>query len=159
MNPEELPLRDIHLPPEVGMWPPALGWWIILAVVLIALYLLFKWWRRRQPRYRKQVVQPALLELQRIEQEYAADPAEMIRQLSILLRRSAISLHGRYRTAGLTGAEWLSFLDQHQHAAVFTQRFADILTTQPYRRQLQGDASALAAVIRDWLQQQETPHV
>lgn len=159
MNPEELPLRDIHLPPEIGMWPPALGWWILAAVLLIALYLLIRHWQRRQPKYRKQIVQPALSELQRIEQEYADDPAEMIRQLSILLRRSAISLHGRYKTAGLTGKDWLHFLDQQQHGEVFTQRFAAMITEQPYRPQLSGDASALATVVRDWLQQQENADV
>ncbi|MEZ5535545.1 MAG: DUF4381 domain-containing protein [Thiolinea sp.] len=159
MNPEELPIRDIHLPPEVGMWPPAFGWWLVLALLLLALFLAVRYWRRRQPVYRKQVVQPALLELQRIEQNYADDPAEMIRQLSVLLRRSAISLYGRHKIAGLTGKAWLKFLDQQQRGEVFGQRFAEIITEQPYRKQLQGDASALATVVREWLQQQETPHV
>ncbi|PIE00555.1 MAG: hypothetical protein CSA79_03280 [Thiothrix nivea] len=158
MNPETLPLRDIHLPPEIGFWPPAPGWWILLVLVLLAVLWLFAW-RRRQPVYRRRIVQPALRELQRIEQDYAADPAEMIRQLSILLRRSAISLQGRHRTAGLTGQEWLHFLDQQQNREVFTRRFAEMLTEQPYRQQLQGDATALAEVIRDWLKQQETAHV
>lgn len=159
MNPEAFPLRDIHLPPEVGFWPPAPGWWILLALFILALVWLFDRWRRRQPVYRKQVVQPALLELQRIEQDYAADPTEMIRQLSVLLRRSAISLHGRRRTAGLTGKDWLCFLDQQQQGEVFTQRFAQIITEQPYRPQLQGDARALADVVRHWLKQQEAANV
>lgn len=156
MNPEELPLRDIHLPPEISAWPPAPGWWLLAALLIGLLVLVFRLWRRRQPIYRKQVVQPALQELQRIEADYAHDPAEMIRQLSVLLRRSAISLHGRRQIAGLTGAEWLTFLDQQQRGEVFGTRFADMLTQQPYREQVKGDAEALASVVRDWLQQQET---
>lgn len=159
MNPEELPLRDIHLPPEISAWPPALGWWLLMALCLFLVIMAFKWWGRRRPVYRKQVVQPALRELQRIEAEYAGDPNEMIRQLSILLRRSAISLHGRHKTAGLTGTRWLEFLDQQQSGQVFSTRFAETLTQQPYREQVSGDAASLVVVVRDWLQQQEVPHV
>nr|CAA6810169.1 MAG: Unknown protein [uncultured Thiotrichaceae bacterium] len=159
MNPEELPLRDIHLPVEISVWPPAFGWWLLLALIILLLVAAFKWWSGRTPVYRKQVVQPALRELQRIETDYANDPNEMIRQLSILLRRSAISFHGRHRVAGLTGMDWLTFLDDKQHGQVFSTRFADILTQQPYREQVQGDAASLVTVVRDWLQQQETPDV
>ena len=159
MNPEELPLRDIHLPPEIIAWPPALGWWLLLALFILLVVVAFKWWGRRQPVYRKQVVRPALQELGRIEAEYANDPNEMIRQLSILLRRSAISLHGRHNAAGLTGTDWLEFLDQQQHGQVFSSRFAEVLTQQPYREQVAGDASSLVAVVRDWLKQQEASHV
>lgn len=159
MNPEELPLRDIHLPPDISAWPPALGWWLLVALCALLVIVAFKLWRRRQPVYRKQVVQPALQELRQIERAYADDPGEMIRQLSVLLRRSAMSLHGRHQVAGLTGSDWLAFLDQQQHAQVFSARFAEILTQQPYRERSQGDAAALVAVVRGWLQQQEAPDV
>jgi len=40
MNPtidvSQLPLRDIHLPGPVGWWPPAIGWWLVAALVLVA---------------------------------------------------------------------------------------------------------------------------
>ena len=44
MNPSidlsQLPLRDIHLPGPIGWWPPAVGWWLVAALVLAgcALY-------------------------------------------------------------------------------------------------------------------------
>jgi hypothetical protein len=34
---QTLAIADIHLPAEVGLWPPAIGWWLLLAL-LIALF-------------------------------------------------------------------------------------------------------------------------
>ena len=48
MNPESLPLKDIHLPADVPWWPLAPGWWVLLAALLV-LTLLIHWlavWRR-----------------------------------------------------------------------------------------------------------------
>ena len=33
MQETPLPLRDLHLPAEVGWWPLAPGWWVLIAIV------------------------------------------------------------------------------------------------------------------------------
>ena len=43
MNPEEIPLRDLHLPEMTGWWPLALGWWFLIA--LAGCGLLYLLWR------------------------------------------------------------------------------------------------------------------
>ena len=54
MDPEQIPLRDLHLPEPVGWWPLAWGWWILIALALagIAYLLLRAWrqWRANRPR-------------------------------------------------------------------------------------------------------------
>ena len=44
----QLPLKDIHLPPEIGIWPPAPGWWVLLILVLAVIGLSIWLWRRYQ---------------------------------------------------------------------------------------------------------------
>ena len=44
MDPEQIPLRDLHLPEAVGWWPLAPGWWGVIALALIAAALLVRWY-------------------------------------------------------------------------------------------------------------------
>ena len=37
LDPAQLPLRDIHLPEAIGLWPPAFGWWILVGAVLVGM--------------------------------------------------------------------------------------------------------------------------
>jgi len=39
-------LRDIHLPDAISWWTPAIGWWILLALVIAAFIVLPKIYRR-----------------------------------------------------------------------------------------------------------------
>ncbi len=156
MNPD-LPLRDIHLPPEVGLWPLAPGWWVVLCLLLLAVAALVWWWRKRQPLTEPPVrVQvSALRELERIERTYRDQPHVLVRELSVLLRRIAISLYGRRRVAGLTGMTWLQFLDRQSGSLAFSQRFQRALTELPYRPQGEADTAALVQEVRQWLRSQQ----
>jgi len=157
MNPTELPLRDIHLPPEISWWPLAWGWWALLALVVLILVILFNWWRQRsssQKHVDLSAQASALKELERIEQQYSHDPLGLVRELSVLLRRIAISLYGRRNVAGLTGMTWLQFLDKQGSSPVFSERFQQSLTELPYRAQGSTDAQALVQEVRQWLYSQ-----
>ena len=41
-------LADIRLPNEIGLWPPAPGWWVLLVILLFALYAAFKAFSKRR---------------------------------------------------------------------------------------------------------------
>jgi len=34
----ELPLKDIHLPDAITWWPLAIGWWLLIVMVIAAIY-------------------------------------------------------------------------------------------------------------------------
>ena len=103
----ELPLRDIHLPAPVGWWPPAPGWWLLLAGVLMLAALGALALRRYR---RRQLHRDALAEYRRLA-DAPLTPAQRLRELSVLLRRAAISFYPQADIAGLTGLDWLRFLD------------------------------------------------
>lgn len=146
-----LPLRDIHLPDAVGWWPPAPGWWL-LGVVLIGLFVGIFWWLR-QRRQRTRVYRSARVELGNIKQRFQQqqDATAFVRELSVLLRRVAITVSPRKQAAGLTGEQWLSYLDRLADAQLFATDTGRQLLNAPYRQASDIDADRLLIVCEQWL--------
>lgn len=108
MTPAGPQLRDIHLPPPAHWWPLAPGWWLLVAIVLLALaWLAWRQHRRRLPRRRWR---DACRELDALQVAHAVDHdnAAFAAGISQLLRR-AVRLRDP-ASAGLQGPAW--------HAAV-----------------------------------------
>jgi len=145
-------LRDIHLPAPVSFWPPAPGWWIVGVLILVVI-IVAVWWLRRHRRtaYRR----AALKELQNLQQALQQGQADtpIIAELSILLRRVAISRYGRDQVAGLNGMAWLEFLDRSGRTTHFTTQ-AQALLESPYRRNTTTQAEPLLSLAKAWLQVQ-----
>jgi len=148
MNPTEIPLRDIHLPPPIGWWPPAPGWWLLPALGVVAIVGLL-WLRRRLTR--PDIRKTALRELQRLQDDHSLPTAERIGKLSILLRRICLSVYPHRESAGLVGAAWLRFLDQPLDSPGFSHGPGSVLIDAPYRRDTEVDFDALCALCREWI--------
>lgn len=149
----DLPLRDIHLPPPVGWWPPAPGWWLA-ALAIIALSWGLLWVIRRMRR--TGVRAAALRELEAIGNNTDLSPEERGRRLSMLIRRVALSLYPRRDVAGLTGSDWLSWLDGVQHGTSFSDGPGRLLGELAYRRDAasEQELAELIAACRTWLERQ-----
>ena len=97
-------LRDIHLPGEVPFWPPAPGWWILLAVFLLGLVSLciFEIRRRRSLKYR------ALRELEPLKGKKAGSRSalEVAIELCILIRRVMLNQADGGQYASMHGEAW-----------------------------------------------------
>jgi hypothetical protein len=155
MDPEQLPLRDLHLPEAVGLWPPAPGWWFLMALaaggVVYILYKQFLKWRFNAAR------RVALSELRRIRQEYeaGADALILAKELSELLRRSMLAYAPRGQVAGLTGDRWLEWLDQGLEGRPFTEGSGRNIEVLPYQRpekvSLEADVSGLIDAVQQRL--------
>lgn len=110
-DPSTLPLREIHLPESVGWWPPAPGWWLL--PVLLLLGFAAAWYGRLLYERRKySAINMARHELTEVRSRYATDrdARRCLRAVSGLLRRVSISVFPRADSAGLTGDDWLAFL-------------------------------------------------
>jgi len=125
MNPEQLPLRDIHMPVSVPWWPLAPGWWVLLAsgiAAMAAVYFVYRRYRKNKGcKQRISACRAARAELDRILAlaSHGQDDARVAQQLSALLRRLAISLFPEQKVAGVTGSEWWRWLDARAQTAVF----------------------------------------
>lgn len=152
MNPQDLPLRDIHLPEAISWWPLAWGWWLLLVLGCAALFGVWWWWRGQRRRYQR--LDSASYALMRLQQKYPLDSPELLRELSVLLRRIAISQYGR-EISGLTGKAWLEFLNQQAGKQIFDRRLAKMLTEAPYRRLDEKiDVRPLLTAMREWIKSQ-----
>jgi len=133
MDETQLPLRDLHLPDQIGWWPLAPGWWFVLLLAASALgYLIWRAYRKRQYNAPRRF---ALRELARYEAEYVKhrNPVMLGKQLSELLRRGMLAYAPREKVAGLTGEAWLEWLDQGMPLPYFHTEGGKSLLQLPYR--------------------------
>ena len=139
-------LHDLVMPVPVPWWPPAPGWVIVSAVLVMVL----GWWLIRAIQhwqsnsYRRE----ALVLLEKIGGSEA--------ELPTLIKRVALSAYPRERVASLTGEQWLAFLDQTGHTNVFTMGAGRWLARLAYEPQLTASLSTtelngLRTAVRDWI--------
>lgn len=137
-------LRDIHLPPEPGWWPPAPVAAALVALLVLALAGLLVWlWRRfaRQRRRRG---------LARFFDQHVASAGSedaRLQRASACLRRAV--LRHSPGVVSTTGAAWLAVLDADDPTHPFTAGPGRLLAEGPFRGGLQpGEAEAAIALAR-----------
>lgn len=157
-------LKDIHLPDAVGLWPLAWGWWVLLILLVLVALVVFLMVRRHRQRNRYRAA--ALAELQRVTLAVKQDQqvATYLQQLSIILRRAALSGCGNTYQANLKGEAWLRWLDDQcpETRGSFSSGAGRALLTGPYEVNPQADINALQQLVSLWLQKhrnqwQKTP--
>lgn len=149
MQPTQLPLKDLHLPATIGWWPPAIGWWILAALVL-ALLLGSFWAYKRLTR--PSAFKSANKLLLALKQDQAQDNFQKLCQLSVLMRRVAMSAYPRTETASLTGDAWLAFLDRDLKGAPFSTGVGRCLADAPFRKTPPSDMdiAQLVRLCEEW---------
>ncbi len=146
MQPEQLPLHDIHLPEPISFfWPLAPGWWLLLAFLLF--FILVSIWIRRF-RKRNAPKRFALRNLKKLEKTYSNNPKKLVQEVSTLLRRFYITKYPRNEVASLTGDAWLEFLDNQLGKPLFSVGKARCLIDAPYRANVDIDVKALLELCR-----------
>lgn len=151
MNPVQ-DLRGIHLPEAISWWPLAPGWWLLVAVTLFILLLMFqKWRRRRRFQARNQAIDEALSMMKSLHEK---PDATVIKDLSRILRRVAVTLYGRKQTAGLVGEAWLEFLDQKSQSKDFSNGLGRVFAALPYQNKEVNYSQKLIKLAEKWVKQQ-----
>jgi len=153
MNPEQLlQLKDIHLPPTPSIWPLALGWWLLFALLLIVgTYLFFVIRKHLRIRKHKRIL---FDELTNLEEKLRDSPNKThIAEANVLLRRIALAYYPEANVASLTGGDWLDFLDQSGNTQNFSKGAGRILIDAPYRagRLENYNSDEFISLIRQWV--------
>jgi hypothetical protein len=131
-------------PPPVSLMPQTAGWiWLGLALLAgLALLIRAVLRHRRANAYRR----AGLAALAGA----GDDPA----RIAPVLRRTALAGFPRTEVAGLTGADWLAFLDRTLPGAGFTDGPGRVLAEAPYREV--PAPPGLAALARRWIRSHDT---
>ncbi len=132
--------------PAVISWLPQTPGWYVVGTLAVLLLLrggwrrLRRWWRNR---YRREA-------LARLAD---AGVARSVTELNRLLKLTALAAWPRPRVAGLTGSEWVDFLNSRCPAPPFDDSLAGLLCSNPYTGAVpdEREAARLAAACRDWI--------
>jgi hypothetical protein len=149
-------LRDIVVPEAVPWWPPAPGWYVVGAVlVILLLWLGIRWARHyRADRYRR----AALSELSRIERnaQSSQDPWGALAEVSELLKRVALAAFPREAVAELSGDVWWNFLGEVGDGTTFAPETQRLMETALFARAedcepSEGEVEEVLATARRWI--------
>jgi Domain of unknown function (DUF4381) len=133
-------LHDIVLPPAVPWWPPAPGWYVLFAFILLVAALLgWRIWKHWQANaYRR----AALRELRTLQDAPA---------IAELLRRTALAVVPRHVIATKAGAAWVDWMAM-QSGEAMSPEVRELLTAGVYGRQATDrDVDALRDFARGWI--------
>jgi len=152
MDPEQIPLRDLHLPETISWWPLAPGWWVLLGLLLIVLGMALQ--RYLERRARGATRRHALKRLDELLTEYEEhrNVVSFGARVSELLRRTMLAYAPREDVAGLTGDDWLAWLDRDLVHPQFAAGPGRMLIELPYRNPdsetIDADVYALLTAVR-----------
>jgi hypothetical protein len=145
-------LRDLHLPEVPGLWPPALGWWVLGICVIAALAALaIRLYRSRRRSRPLRLAVDALDRLLAQNHDRALLPRDFADAVNDLLKRALIHGARRFDAAPLTGAAWLAYLDGIVASDVFSNGAGAALGHRRFAPDFEPDPDALHAAARDVL--------
>ena len=145
----------------IGLWPPAIGWWLLPFVLLLLVWASWRLGQRWQTRQRpvEKVTQEldaqrqaALQALQALPKPYQQDAGPWLQQLNELLKRVCLAHYPDAGSHTLSGRQWLAFLDSRCPAAGLTRWM--VLVDGAYRSRCQLDDKAideLALAVATWI--------
>jgi len=142
-------LKDIHLPEPVHNYPVALGWWLLLAGLLITIIIiLVKWQKRRRLSKAKQL---ALTQLKNTND---------VDQIVTLLKWAAFQYFPRQEIAALHGKKLIEFFKQKladKHQENFKNLCAEQLGNKYRATDNVESSSTLKQAAHLWLNQALPP--
>jgi|SRR5690554_989356 len=128
MNQQTLPLEDIILPPAVGLWPLAWGWWLLIVISTATLIGLTVWLVKRIRLKRKTLH----AQKQLASSTHALKDTDLYIAINTWLK---IQAQEAYPFApSLHGDAWVEFLNKSAGKTIFTGQQAQALSQGLYQK-------------------------
>jgi len=144
-------LKDIHLPPPVSFWPPAPGWWILALLLISSIFIGGVWFYRQHKKRKPKIEALRILKDVQILYQKSQDEVVSLRNLSNLLRRTAITFYDNDTVASLQGSSWLEFLDKTGKTKEFSQGAGKVLGYELFQQKVNSDMNALFPLVKKWI--------
>jgi|TARA_Y100000741_G_C17995730_1_gene453962 hypothetical protein len=144
-------LKDIHLPPPVSFWPPAPGWWILALLLISTLFIGGVWLYRKYKKSKPKTEALRILKDLQILYQNSHDELVSLRNLSNLLRRTALTYYDNDTVASLQGSSWLEFLDETGKTKEFSQGAGKVLGNELFQQKVKPDMNALFPLVKKWI--------
>jgi len=144
-------LQDIHAVAEPSWWPPAPGWWLLAALVLVALvYGLVRLIARLRVHLRRRRL---LRELEGLDKTFdpATQPAAYLAALNRLFRAIALRAFPGSDCARLEGEDWVAFIRERLPGDDST--CIEALKSGPYQARPEFNLAKLRDGARRWVAQ------
>lgn len=156
MDSEELlaQLADIHLPAEVSFWPPALGWWILALLLLIAgSFATRKLYEKAEQR---KACQYALAELESCLKRLNESTGQKkllryVNDVNTVLRRVALVKFPESNPGSLVGETWIAFIRRTGNSSRLDEQLSAALSHGRFRKQVEVDSQALNQMAHSWI--------
>lgn len=116
LNQQLSTLRDVHWPLAPGWLPEAPGFWVLSGALLcLLLFVLWRWWHRKQTPYRE-----AISILNNLHAKLAPESSEVellrfAEDCKALIKRYARAIYPNERPDTLIDQQWQDFLQLHSN--------------------------------------------
>jgi len=150
----DLALRDIHLPDAVSMWPLAIGWWLLPLLIALVAFGIVQFLKIKKQNREIAYRDISLLEFKKIRTQFINDnnSRALLRAISALLRRIALSYLPREQIASLTGDQWVQQLNILSSQHIFDDRLTALLVQGPYQAHNDFDHQQLLTACEQWIE-------
>ncbi len=122
MNPDVLAqLKDIQTPAQVGTWPLAWGWWVVIVLSVLVLIGVIYWLVKS---YQLRTARRQALEL--LSKFETAEPSAKAAGINQVLKRANLAYQNRESVAELSGKEWADWLNHHNEKVQISPELIDL---------------------------------
>lgn len=148
-NPALNSMYDIQTPDVITSMPIAMGYWLALAIICIAI--IFFMVKLRQEWLKRAAKREVLAQLSALTVTQA-NATEISVQINSLIKRAAMSYLSREQVAGLQGGAWYQWMDRQVKSP--SPRLTTLLDRRYQRAGLNlEEAYELKTLAENWLKQ------